>query len=690
MSPRRVDSLGQGCSNGIRFSGPQGVSILDTVTGNRGHPIVELPLTAPAWVFLTIVIVILGAPILAERARLPGVIGLVVGGVAVGPEGLGLLAREGMLEQVGGFGLLYLMFLVGLELDRDVLQAHRRPAVGFGLLTFAIPMSMGAMTATVMGFGIATSVLIGCVFASHTLVVYPVVRRSGIVADPAVAASVGATLITDTLALIVLAVVAEAFVSGGGWDLVIRLLAGLPLLAVSSLWLLPRIARWFFTGLGQDRTLRFLFVLVAFLGSAVLAEVVGVEGIVGAFLAGLALNPLVPNRGVLMQRVEFVGSAILIPIFLVSVGMLVDLGIVTDPATMGLAFVFAAVAVGAKWLAAEVAGRWFHFDRPQIELMFALSSARAAAALAATFVGFEVGLFDQRVVNAILLVVLISVVTASWVGARSAPRVAPPAPASGRLGRMVLVPVSNPDGASDLIRLAVWVAQADGGDVVPFHVVTSPDPARVEAAGPLVSAAERAGARFGAEVDAHVRVDRSVASGVLNSVVERDASLVMIGWKGATTTQERLFGSLFDDIVDRAPCVVAACRAQVARPQRIVLIPMMDRDTPLGDTAVAIEMCRRLAKGSGLPVVVVQRDGLGAVSGIDPVWATAKSSPELEGMAALIRAGDLVVVPGTAGRSLVSSFLSELTTAIPDLNLVVVHRSTPLGMVEVGEVFAVG
>lgn len=653
----------------------------------EGPAIVELPLTAPAWVFLTIAIVILGAPILAERARLPGVIGLVIGGVVVGPEGLGLLERAGTIEQVGGFGLLYLMFLAGLELDLEVLRAHRRPAVVFGLLTFGVPAAVGTVTASLLGFGGLTSALVGCVFASHTLVAYPVVRRSGIVADPAVAASVGATLITDTLALIGLAVVAESYVSGGAGS-AIRIVIGLPLLAGGTLWVLPRLARWFFAGLGQDRTLRFLFVLVGFLGSAVMAEAVGIEGIVGAFLAGLALNPLVPNGGVLMQRVEFVGSALLIPIFLVSVGMLVDLGVVTDPGTVGLAGLITAAAIGAKWAAVEIAGRWYRYSRAQIGLMFSLSAARAAAALAATIVGFEVGLFDLRVVNAVLLLVLVSVIVASWVGARSAPRVMPPLSAPGRLGRTVLVPVSNPDAATDLIRVAVWVARADGGEVVPFHVVTSPDPDRVRAAAPLLDSVQLAGTRLGSEVEAHVRVDRSIASGVLNSVIERDASLVMLGWKGTTTTYDRLFGSLFDDIVDRAPCVVAACLLPVAHPRRIVLVPVVDRETLPGDTTAAIELCRRIAKGSGLPVVVAS-EGADPL-GLDPTWSRATAPSDLPGLSAVIRAGDLVVIPGAGGRSLMGSSVLQLVSSVPDLDLVVVHGKTPAGPVEVGEVFAVG
>ena len=273
----------------------------------RGCPLMELPLTGPAWVFFVLAFVMLTAPLVAERLRLPGVVGLVMAGLVVGPEGLGLLAREGTIAQLGGFGLLYLMFLAGLELDLGAVRRDRRPAIVFGLLTFAIPIASGTGVALLHGFSVAASVLIGSLWASHTLVAYPIVRRAGIVSDKSVVAAIGATVITDSLALIVLAVVARSHEAEGGIRFLATLIPGLVVLAMATLWILPSLARWFFTGLGQDRTLRFLFVLVGFLGAAVLAEVVGIEGIVGAFLAGLALNALVPNGGALMQRVEFVG-----------------------------------------------------------------------------------------------------------------------------------------------------------------------------------------------------------------------------------------------------------------------------------------------------------------------------------------------------------------------------------------------
>ncbi|MBK5269366.1 MAG: cation:proton antiporter, partial [Acidimicrobiia bacterium] len=298
-------------------------------------PDISLPFTAPAWVFLTLFLVALVMPIAAERVRLPGVLGLVVGGLIVGPQVLGLLELPGLVSQLGGFGIIYLMFLAGLELDLDVLVRDKRHAVIFGLLTFALPIIVGTVANLLLGFGVAAAILIGSFWASHTPVVYPTIRRYGLASDPAVTATMGATIITNSLALIVLAAVVAVEASGSPPAVIaVRLLAGFAILAVVAFVLVPKLTLWFFRGLGQDGILRFLFVMVCLLGVSVVADLGGTEPIVGAFFAGLALNRLVPNTGFLMRRIEFVGSAILIPIFLVSVGMLVDLSTVTDPRTL--------------------------------------------------------------------------------------------------------------------------------------------------------------------------------------------------------------------------------------------------------------------------------------------------------------------------------------------------------------------
>jgi len=645
--------------------------------------LVDLPLTEPAPVFFVLGLVILLAPLIAERFRLPGVIGLVVAGVAIGPEGFGLLERTGTIAHLGGVGLLYLMFLAGLELDLEVLVDHRRSAVIFGLLTFAIPLSIGTGAALVLDYSFTASVLIGSLWASHTLVAYPIIRRAGIVTDPSVAASVGATVITDTLALLVLAVVA-GYSTGGGVSFLIGLLPGLVLLGTVTLWLLPRVARWFFIGLGPDRTLRFLFVLTAVLGSAVLAEAIGIEGIVGAFLAGLALNRLVPNGGTLMQRIEFVGSALFIPIFLISVGMLVDVRVVFDRGTLGIAVVFVTVAMGAKAVAAIAAGRLFGFNRPQIGVMFALSNAQAAATLAATIVGFEIGLFDERVVNAVLLVILTTVLVSSGAAMRSVRRFIPCGGAPRRLGRAVLVPVANPSAAIELVRLAAWLSQADGGEVVPLHVVTIPDPEPVREGRAMLDRVIADASRFGAELDGLVRVDRSVSRGVVNTVIERDSSLVLLGWKGSATAKDRVLGNLLADITDSLPCVVAACWLPTGPPARLVLA--IGHETALeSDIAAALDVCRRLEKGSGLPVVVASTGGHDEPDVLS--WTRLDLADPYD-LAATTAEGDLVILPAPEGRELIGPVAHHLAAQRPELNLVVVQAGTPAATTEVGEVFA--
>ncbi len=647
--------------------------------------LLDLPLSAPAPVFLVLVLVILLAPLAAERVRLPGVIGLVVAGVVVGPEGIGLIERSGMIAQLGGVGLLYLMFLAGLELDLTVLSDHRRSAVVFGMLTFAIPITLGTGIALWLGFGVAAAVLIGSLWASHTLVAYPIIRRGGLMADPSVAASVGATVITDTLALLVLAVVA-GYGARGDVSSLLALLPGLALLAFLTLWLLPRAANRFFVGVGPDRTLRFLFVLAALLGSAVVAELIGIEGIVGAFLAGLALNRQVPNGGTLMQRIEFVGSALFIPIFLVSVGMLVDLRVVFDVGTLSLAAVFTAVATGSKALAAFAAGRLFGFDWPRIGVMFALSNAQAAATLAATIVGFEIGLFDGRVVNAVLLVILVTVVVASWAAGYSVRRFTVPYETPSRMGRLVLVPVANPNASPEVIRVAVWLARSDGGEVLPLHVVTTPDPDRVQEGRVMLDRMIADAGRFGAELDATVRVDRSVSRGVVNTVIERDASLVLLGWKGSKTAKDRLMGNVLDDIADSVPCLVAACWLPSGPPTRIVLAGGYEAGTVDADFAAAEDFSRRLAKGSGLPLLV-SSGGDGAGSDV----AAGASLEDAEGLAGVVmRAlpGDLLVLSAPPGRSVIGAAAQYVAAQRPELSLIVIQAGAGSRNVEVGEVFA--
>jgi Kef-type K+ transport system membrane component KefB len=432
----------------------------------------DLPLVDAGLVFAVLMGAILVAPLLARRLRLPEIIVLLGLGFVVGPTGLGVLERAGAVATLGTVGLLYLMFVAGLELDLEDFVANRRHALVFGGLTFIVPMTLGTVVSLALGYTVLAALLLASCWASHTLLTYPTFQRAGTAGHRAVATAVGATIITDTAALLVLAVVARAHQGELGPMFWATLLPSLVALVVGTMWGLPRLARRFFSGPGQDRELRFVFVLACLFVVASLASLAGIEAIVGAFRAGLALNRAVPNGGALMERVDFVGRALFIPLFLLATGMLVDWRVLTDPQTLGIGLAFVLVAVGSKLLAAVTGGRVLGYRGAEVAAMFALSNTQAAATLAAVVVGLRVGLIDEEVVNAVLLVILATSIVSSAVATRYAPRLV--TPRRGRpLGDVVVVPVANPDTAPRLLRLASAFARADGGVVVPVLVAPS-------------------------------------------------------------------------------------------------------------------------------------------------------------------------------------------------------------------------
>ena len=515
-----------------------------------------------------------------------------------------------MVDSLGHIGLLYLMFLAGLELDLNVFARLRQAAIQFGLLTFALPMAFGFVGARWLGFDLPASILIGSLWASHTLVMYPIMQRFGITADPAVATTVGATVITDTLALLVLAVVASGATGEGGLASNLALLVGLGVLALYCAFVLTFLTRWFFGGLGQDRTLRFVFVLAAFLSASFVAELGGIEGIVGAFFAGLALNRLVPNGGPLMDRVEFFGGALFIPAFLVSVGLLIDPTVLADPRTWQLAIVFAISLVLGKGGAALAIGRIRRFSR---------AAGGGHLRPVAVAGGGDAGRDDGRRVG-------------RAVRRRRRQR---------RGGRHRVQPVHvvgagdarrGPDRAPGPRRTSVGVGDhcRDRGrrHGPPARAGPRPDrPARRRdrragardrrRRGPPAGRGARtareideAVRRAGIEADPSLRVAQSVRQGVRNEIHEHDGSLLVIARHGAIRAKDYLFGGLSEEIVAASPVPVMVVEMDEA-PVRRVLLPLRAHDlraSRRAETGLAVEVARRLA-ASGLELVVGRPDG---------------------------------------------------------------------------------
>ena len=498
-------------------------------------------------------------------------VGLVLAGMALGPHGTRALAsKEIALSSLGEFGLLYLMFSAGLELDLKLFMKMKKAAITFALLSFAIPFTLGIVSARLLHYHWAAAVLMGSNWGSHTLVTYPLLRQMGLARNRAVATVVGATAVTDTSALLVLSVISGTVTPGGTLSLqLLGIAVGLVVLGVWSLLGLPRVARWFFAHVGTDRAYRFIFGIAAFLVGAVMAEAAGIDGIVGAFFAGLGLNRAVPEESPLMDRLQFMGSTLFIPIFLVSVGILLEPKVMVDPKTLGIAFIFTVAVLGGKALAAVIAGRTFRFTWPEVGVMSGLSGSQAAATLATTLVGAKLGLFDKQTINAVLVVILASLVVTPALVSFFGKRVTAVTEEAATLGKTVLVPVWG-DSTRPVLALAGKLATSDGGIVLAASFArTESSPAEQAAQRGLTTEAEGWLAKEGLESRTLFRVAETVPEGLLETILGEKATLLINEWHARDRIQP---DSEQSEALRRSPVPTLIAHGDVAHFERVLIV----------------------------------------------------------------------------------------------------------------------
>lgn len=646
-----------------------------------------LPFTDPAFVFVVLAAIILFAPIAAERLGVPGLIGLIVAGMVVGPNVGGILEREGAIALLGGVGLLYLMFLGGLDLDLDGFSEQRADSMLFGALTFVLPMVGITLVGLALDLPLLAAILVASAFTSHTPVTYPIVQRFGLTKNRAVTATLGATLLAVAAALLVLAVVAAVHQGDAGPRFWVRLVPSLAAFFAFTQYLLPRIVRWFFSGLGQDRAVRYTFVLVVAFGVSALAGLAGIEPIVGAFLAGLALNRFIADGSILMERVQFLGSSLLVPLFLIATGMLVDPVILaTDPSVLLAGAGFIGGTVLTKAIAALIVARVRGFSAPELGVMFSLSVGQAAGALAAVTVAAEIDLIDQGTVNAAILVLIGTTLVAAAIGARSAPRVSQPERREARIGDTVVVPVANPRSAALLVKLAALVAGPDSGRVMPVNILGfGANQDQVEEHRAITTDAEKIALANGAEAQAMVRIDSSPTAGVLHTLVEGGGTSLLIGWKGYANARENFFGGVIDAILSRSPVPVMVCRPGEDTEVGRVLLSVTPGDlapSGLPGLELAARVADRIARQAEVPLVVVTeqddaqlRDLLGDARRVELCVDARKPTIALRDRS---RSGDVLVVGTPPTRAGLGQNASRLARAVPSRTLIaVVPRVQP-------------
>lgn len=543
--------------------------------------------------FTLLLLVILIVPPIFENLRLPGLIGLLIAGVILGPDGAKMLnPSSDTIKLLSDIGKIYLMFVAGLEIDIDQFRKTKNRSIGFGLATFLVPMIAGTIIGRSFGFGWNPSILIGSLLASHTLLGYPIVNRLGVVGNEAIIVTIGATIFTDIGALLVLAI-CVAFNAGEltAFSLILQLVL-LGLYSAGVLFGVDRAGKEYFRRTGDEEGNQFLFVLLALFLAAVGAQLINVDQIVGAFLAGLAVNDVVGN-GPVKEKVEFVGSVLFIPFFFVGMGLLLDINgfIETLTTSLGLTLAIVFGLIGSKFLAALVAKLLYRYQWIEMLTMWSLSLPQVAATLAAALVGVQQGVITPEVFNTVIVLMVVTSILGPLMTARFASklpipqaqldldnmsiwweakevdtRINPPLAKSDDLFTIV-VPISNPLTQRYLIQMAALLARHESGQIVPLSVAI----AHVHMDEPQLDIALKESRRsldrsvqmlqeFEVKAKPELRIDDDVSHAISRTAREWESNLIVMGWSPTTRLRARLFGNLINDVFWSSHCPVAVMR----------------------------------------------------------------------------------------------------------------------------------
>ncbi len=537
--------------------------------------------TSPVTIFLIVLAIILFAPVILNRLKIPHIIGMIVAGVIVGPFGLNILDRDSSFAIFGQVGLLYLMFLAGLEIDMYHLRRNLRRGVVFGTLTFFIPMAMGvAASVYILGLGWLTSFLLASMYASHTLIAYPVAARFGVTKSPAVLISVVGTIVAVIGALLVLAGAVNIHETGAfqGSELLI-LLGKLTLYCTGVLYFYPRITRRFFKHYSEKVTQYVYVLMMAFL-SAWISGAIGLEPVLGAFLAGLVLNRYIPANSPLMNSIEFVGNALFIPYFLIGVGMMINIGVIIKGNTLWVASVMLAVALASKWIAAYATQLIYGMESCDRRMMFGLSTAHTAVALAVVTIGYNMStpdgsrMMDETILNGTVLVILVTCAIAPLFTSQAASKIkirlmqaSNDAPGEKRRTISTLIPVANPLTVAPLMELALLMRRRRSGinadRLYALHVRNDNTPASKAIGENALKLATDAAAGADTAVTPIERFDINTVTGIVNTVQERDISEIIIGMHRKATVIDSFLGAKIEQLLKSTNCMVVISRCYI-------------------------------------------------------------------------------------------------------------------------------
>lgn len=580
--------------------------------------------------FAILLAVILIVPLLVERLKLPGLLGLLLAGVALGPYGLGLLNTESeTMSLLSDIGLVYLLFVAGLEIELDQFRQTKHRALGYGMFTFLVPLLAGIAVGRLFGFDWNPSVLIGSLLASHTLLAYPIISRLGVMTNEAVVVTIGATIFTDIGSLLVLAVCVG--VNRGDFSLfeLAKLLIALLIYAAIILFGFSWLGKEFFRRSGDEQGNQFLFVLLVVFVSALGAELIGVEKIVGAFLAGLAVNSVL-GEGPVKEKILFVGSVLFVPIFFIDIGLIIDVpAFFQSINSIWLTLTITGALLSSKFIASLLAKLAYHYSWYETITMWSLSIPQVAATLAAAFVGYRAQIIPETILNSVIVMMLVTATLGPIITDRTARRLGlEKSRSEGDSFSLadslladwsddpeehlltIVVPVYNPQTERYLLEMAALLAKHESGRIVPLSIATghvhmdAPELNNaLQRSEKLLAHAKELSQDLGVKVDPVLRIDDGIAQGISRASREQQASLIIMGWSSASGLRARLFGSIIDNVLWASHCPVAITRL-LDSPFNIhrVLVPVK---APSQQTVRLVHFARILAEANQAEVTLL-------------------------------------------------------------------------------------
>lgn len=536
----------------------------------------SLPWQEPVLVFTLILLIILLVPVFLERIKIPSILGFIIVGIFIGKYGFNIISRNASIELFGTVGILYLMFIAGLEIDLNQLIKNKTKGIVFGIITIFIPVIISVpVFHFLFHYSLPASILIGGIFASHTLLTYPLISKLGISKNLAVNISIAGTLIADVTALLILAVITNNINNSFDVFYWIKFAVGIIIFGIVILWIIPKISRWFFKQI-SDNILQYIFVLSIVFLSALFAMLVGLEPIVGAFFAGLSLNRLIPYTSPLMNRIEFIGNALFIPFFLIGVGMLINYQVLFNSIyALIIIFVMTIISVVSKYWAAIITSKIFSLSRTQGLLIFGLSNARVAAALAIALIGFDlitgqtsegkhIHLLDENIFNGVIFMILITSTISSFVTQNAGKKIAEKELKEkvfkdNLSTENILIGLANEANTEKLIDLAVsTINKKAKKQVYGLHIITknNENNENINRAEKLITDAKKYTSSADIHLKSIIRYDMNIASGIINTIKERQITHFFMGLHEKASILDNFYGKLTSDLLKKSECTI--------------------------------------------------------------------------------------------------------------------------------------